>query len=385
MKTTNDNSYADAKRVTLVSVFINIILVVFKTIAGYLGNSSAMVADGIHSLSDFATDIVVIVGAKYSTMPEDETHPYGHGKIETFASLAIAIALFSVGAGILYNAIINTIHGKELQIPKMITLIAALISIISKELLFRYTISVGKKHNMNSIIANAWHHRSDAYSSIAAMGGIIGAMMGFKILDPIAAGLVAFLICKVGVDIGKESFMDLIDTAADKKICDCIEQIIKDTKEVENHHDLKTRKVGNKVIADLHIEINPSISVVDGHNIAEKLKAKIIESIKEVGDILIHIEPLGDRDGVIYEVDKDKLHKRVVKKCGKLPGVLGVHSIKIHHFGCDIVINIDVEVNSSASVADGHNIARTVKSTIFELSENIKDVVVHIDPYEENS
>jgi cation diffusion facilitator family transporter len=377
----NNESYSETKKVTFVSIVLNLLLMAYKIVIGYIGNSSAVIADGVHSLSDFFTDIIVIIGVRVSIKPEDEEHPYGHGKVETFVSLTIASILVFVAVGIIYNSLSNIIGKKELEPPQAITLTAVLLSIIVKKFLFRYTITAGKKHKLNSLIANAWHHRSDVYSSFAALGGVIGAMMGYSALDPIAAGVVAFLIGKAGVDIGRESFMDLIDTAADKKTRNRIERIIRDMKEVVSYHDFKTRKIGNRVISELHIEVNPSISVVEGHSIAKNLKEKIVGSVEEVGDILIHVEPTGDRDGIVYGVDKDKIHENVVKVCENILGIKGLHSLKVHHFGSDIVLNIDIEVAPSSTVAESHIIAKEVKQTLLKLSDDIKDVVVHIDPY----
>jgi cation diffusion facilitator family transporter len=382
MTKSNNNSYTETKKVIIVSGILNILLMAYKLIVGYIGNSSAIIADGIHSLSDFLTDIIVMIGVKISAKPVDEDHPYGHGKVETFVSFIIASSLVLVAVGIIYSSVKNMFSIKELKPLKMITLTAVLISVVVKEFLFRYTISVGRKHNLNSLIANAWHHRSDAYSSLAAMAGIIGAMMGYKILDPIAALVVAFLIGKVGVDIGKEAFMDLIDTAADKKIYDQIKKIIRDTKDVVSYHGLKTRKVGNNVISDLQIEVDPAISVVQGHDIAKNLKTKIIDSVKEVENILIHVEPVGDRDGIIYHVERSIINESMIRKAViKIPGVMGLHALKIHHFGRNIVLNADIEVAPKVTVAEGHKIAKEAKLTLMKLNGNVKDVVIHIDPY----
>ena len=377
----NEKSYRETKKVTFVSIFLNLLLTVYKVAVGYIGNSAAVVADGVHSLSDSLTDIIVIIGVKVSVTPKDEEHPYGHGRVETFASLAIASILLIVAVGIIYKSLSNIIGGKELEMPQAITLTAVLLSIVVKEFLFRYTITAGKKHRLNSLVANAWHHRSDVYSSFAALAGVIGAMMGYRALDPIAAGVVAILIGKVGVDIGRESFMELIDTAADKKTCDQIKCIIKDMKEVVSYHDFKTRRIGTKIISELHIEVAPSISVVDGHKIAKELKDKIVGTVDDVEDILIHVEPVGDRNGIVYGVDKDKIHENVISVCHNILGIKGLHSLKIHHFGSDIILNIAIEVAPSSTVAESHKIAKEVKQTLLRSSDDIKDVVVHIDPY----
>ena len=375
-------SYIETKKAIKLSGALNVFLMVYKLLIGYISNSSAVIADGVHSLSDFLTDIVVMVGVKISSKPEDEDHPYGHGKVETFASLFIALSLIVVAAGIMFNAYNSVTRGGETEPVKMIALTAVLLSIVIKEFLFRYTLKIGKKHNLNSLIANAWHHRSDAYSSIAAMAGVVGSMMGAHLFDPIAAGVVAYLIAKVGYDIGKQAFMDLIDTAADRKVYDRIVMIIEQTDEVISHHGLKTRKVGNKVVSDLQIKVDPSISVVEGHDIARILKARVLEEIGEVENILIHVEPLGAEHGGSYKALREGPHENEIKAaCKNISGVLGVHALKIHHFGKDRVLNIDIEVDPTVTVEEGHKIARAVKDVLLELDSNVKDVVIHIDPY----
>lgn len=382
MKNDKRAGYEATKKAVKLSVILNVILTVYKLFIGYIGNSSAVIADGIHSLSDLLTDFIVMIGVKISVKPEDEDHPYGHGKVETFSSFFIAITLIIVAVGVMYKAYTCVIRGGTTEPVKMITLTAVLLSLGVKEYLFRYTLAVGKKHNLNSLIANAWHHRSDAYSSIAAMAGVIGSMMGAHILDPIAAAVVAYLIAKVGFDIGKEAFMDLIDTAADKKIQVKIERIIEDADEVISYHGLKTRKMGNMIVSDLQIKVDPSISVVKGHDIARELKAKVLCEVEEVENLLIHVEPLGAEHGASYVALTESPHDNEIKElCRKIPGVLGVHSMKIHHFEKDVVLNIDIEVDQTATVKEGHDIARAVKETLMRSDCNVKDVVVHIDPY----
>jgi cation diffusion facilitator family transporter len=375
--------YIETKKVVAASVAVNIFLMLYKLIVGIVGHSTVVIADGIHSLSDLMTDMVVLIGVKYASKPEDEEHPYGHGKVETFASLVIAVSLVIVAAGIILSAYKSIAGvGAELRTPKMITLTAVLVSVVFKEILFRYTLAVGKKHKLSSLIANAWHHRSDAYSSIAAMAGVVGAMMGFKVLDPLFACVVALLIGKVGVAIGKDAYMDLIDTAADKKVYDRIADIIKETEGVKSYHGLKTRKVGNKVMSELQIRVDPSISVVDGHDIAKDLKAKVIGTIDEIENILIHVEPIGEEGRVRYLIGGGVDENTVRENLMSIEGVMGVHSLMVHCFGREIVLTVDVEVDPELSVEKGHNIAKKAKDKLKNLSDNLRDVVVHIDPFE---
>lgn len=292
-----------ANYITWVGFFTNLILTTFKLFAGIIGNSSAMIADAIHSLSDFATDIVVLVSFRIIRKPPDKNHDYGHGKFETFATTIIGVALLFVGLGVLYSGGKNIysviILRKSISSPGIIALIAAFLSIIIKELLYRYTILVGNQIKSQAVIANAWHHRSDAFSSIGTSLGIGGAILlgdKWKILDPIAAIIVSAFIIKVAYDISLGSIKELLEESIDESTENDMLNIIKKINAVIDPHDLKTRKIGNKIIIDIHIRVANSLSIVEAHNINNEIEKKIKEKYGDDIIINIHTEPENEQN-----------------------------------------------------------------------------------------
>ncbi len=287
-----------ARRVTWVGFFMNLALTIFKLTAGILGKSTAMVADAIHSLSDFVTDVIVIVFIGISGKAKDEDHKYGHGKYETFATLLISLALLLVGGGIMYSGIKNCIkalNGELLAEPGMLALYAALISIVLKEGLYRYTKIAGEKIDSQAVIANAWHHRSDAFSSVGTALGISGAIFlgeSWRILDPLAGIVVSVFIIKVALELGMPSVHELLEKALPVATENEIVQIIESNEEIKAHHNLKTRKIGNVYAIDVHIKMERDISFVHSHDIASDLEKKLREHFGEQTITNIHTEPL---------------------------------------------------------------------------------------------
>lgn len=286
-----------AQKVTWVGFFINLILTALKLLAGILGKSTAMIADGVHSLSDFVTDVIVILFIGVSGKERDEDHRYGHGKYETFATLLISLALIIVGIGIFWSGlskVIVTLKGETIEQPSIIALIAALLSIIVKEGLFWYTKKEGVKINNQAVIANAWHHRSDAFSSIGTTLGISGAIFlgdKWRILDPIAGIVVSFFILKVAVDLGMPSVHELLEKSLPKHTEDEISDILKENPEILAFHNLKTRKIGNIYAIDVHIKLDPQTSFVRSHDIATEIEVKLRERFGAKTITSIHTEP----------------------------------------------------------------------------------------------
>ena len=284
-------------KITWIGSVVNFLLVVFKFIAGVLGHSSALIADAVHSLSDFITDIIVIVFVKISGKPEDEDHKYGHGKYETLATALIGVALFAVGIGLLVGGatkVAYVLNGVILPAPSMIALIAAAVSIVSKEILYRYTVIVGKKHNAQSVIANAWHHRSDAFSSIGTLIGVGGAMFfgeKWRILDPIAAIVVSAFIIKVAIDLIKPCLDELLERSLPAETEKQILDIIATFPEVSSPHHLRTRRIGNHIAIEVHLRMDAQISLENAHAIATKVEKRLKETFGQETHIGIHMEP----------------------------------------------------------------------------------------------
>lgn len=294
----NDNRQQDIYKVTIWGSIVNFILLIFKFVAGVLGHSSAMVADAIHSLSDFATDIIVLFFVRISSKPADTTHKYGHGKFETLATAFIGFALLAVGIGILIEGtknIVAVVRGEVLQAPGVIALLAAAVSIISKEILYQYTVYKGRKINSQAVVANAWHHRSDAFSSIGTLVGIAGAMFlgkKWRVLDPVAAVIVSVFILKVAIDILRNSLEELMEHSLPDAEEEEIKQIILSTNGVESPHHLRTRRIGNRVAIEVHIRMNGDMTLTKAHQITTEVEQQLKLRFGENTHIGIHTEPI---------------------------------------------------------------------------------------------
>jgi len=287
-----------AKKITLTGFWVNMVLAVFKVFAGIMGKSGAMIADGIHSLSDFFTDVIVLIGFKYTQRPEDECHNYGHNKYETMATMIISIFLFVAGFEILKTGvenIIKTLQGGFLPRPGYIALIAAFSSIVAKEYLYRITKTVGKKINSTAVIANAHHHRSDALSSIGTLVGIGGAIAfgeGWTVLDPIASVLVGFFIFRTALGILKPAANELLEMSLSEEEKDNIKNILVRNDDVKSFHKLRTRRVGNKAVIETHILVENYLDVKAAHDIASDIERDFKDSFGDSCIVTIHMEPL---------------------------------------------------------------------------------------------
>lgn len=292
------NREKEIYKLTLCGSLVNFLLLVFKFVAGFVGNSAAMIADAVHSLSDFITDIIVILFVRVSSMPKDENHHYGHGKYETLATAIIGVVLFAVGVGILVNAveaIIDFFHGKELAAPNIWALGAAAVSIVFKEALYQYTVYKGKNLNSNAVMANAWHHRSDALSSIGTLLGISGAMFlgeKWRVLDPIAAFLVSIFILKVAIELTKASLEELLEKSLPKKTQEKILNIIHSFPEVKSPHNLRTRHIGSNIAIEFHIRMDGNLSLNEVHEITKRMENALKAEFGPLTHIGIHMEPI---------------------------------------------------------------------------------------------
>lgn len=285
-------------KVTIVGALANVTLLIFKFVAGIISNSAAMIADAVHSLSDFITDVVVIVFVKISSKPQDKSHDYGHGKFETLATLIIGIALLFIGLMILYNGVSATYRciwlGEELHRPGMIAFWAAIFSIILKEAVYQYTVFKGKNLNSQAVIANAWHHRSDAFSSIGTAVGIGGAIfLGDKwvVLDPIAAIVVSVFIINVSLKIIIKSINELLEKSLPDEIENEIIKVAESFDMVKDVHDLRTRRIGNNIAIEMHLLMDGNLSLQCTHNTTELIESELRKKYGEHTHIAIHVEP----------------------------------------------------------------------------------------------
>lgn len=279
-----------ANRVGKVTIIWNVILSVAKFIAGIIGKSSAMISDSVHSLSDVISTIVAMIGIKIANKTSDDDHQYGHEKYECIASILLAFILFVTGISIALKGFEKFISGENIE-PTYIALLAAIISIIIKELMYRYTIYYGNKINSVALKADAHHHRSDALSSIGAAIGIITSMTGFIYGDIIASFIIAIIICIEAVNIFKESMDKLVDKACDKSIITNIENIINNINGVENIDRLRTRQFGSKIYIDVDIAVNGDLKLTQAHDIAENVHDAIEHKIEDCKHIMVHVNP----------------------------------------------------------------------------------------------
>ena len=292
---------SDSRRIyltTIVGSIANFVLVLLKFAAGFLGNSAAMIADAVHSLSDFVTDVIVIVFVRFSHKPKDELYAYGYGKYETLATAIIGVLLFIVGSGILWDGgqkIYEYFTCGSLPEPQFIAFVMAVLSVVVKELLYRYTVAVGRSVRSQVVIANAWHHRSDALSSIGTAVGIGGAIFlgsGFEILDPIAAIIVSFFIMKVAVQLIIPSLGELLEKSLPEEMQQHIRDIILSFPGVSEPHHLRTRRIGNTVAIDVHLRMDGDMTLRAAHERASEIERKIRATFGPQTHISLHLEPV---------------------------------------------------------------------------------------------
>jgi cation diffusion facilitator family transporter len=286
--------YREVLKVTLIGSAFDLILGIAKIVGGFLSTSTALIADGVHSLSDLFTDFIVIYAAKHSHREADAEHPYGHGRIETLATVVLGISLMAVAVGISWDAASRLFHPDRLWHPGVLALVLASMSIVIKEGLYHYSMGIARKYRSNMLKANAWHSRTDAISSVIVVIGILGSMAGLNYLDAIAAIGVAFMIVKISWELTWHSVRELIDTGLEPERIAAIRESILHVDGVTALHILRTRRMGSDALVDVHIQVTPTISVSEGHHISETVRARVIQEIDEVADVMVHIDPEDD-------------------------------------------------------------------------------------------
>lgn len=288
-----DNRTKISQKVTIVGAVIDFLLAVLKVIVGIIGNSGALIADGIHSFSDLLSDGVVWYAAKHSSEEADEEHPYGHERFETVATLGLAIILAIIGTGIIFDAFDRLSEPSELSYSALLLSVAAL-SILSKEALYWYTLKVAKACKSDMLKANAWHHRSDALSSIVVFIGILGSLNGYLYLDGIAAVIVGLMVIYIAWEFGTSATKELVDTSIDAQQVEQLRNSIGRISGVNNVHSLRTRKIGQGISADVHVQVDPFLSVSEGHIISVSVERVAKECVEGLNDVTVHIDPEDD-------------------------------------------------------------------------------------------
>ena len=289
----NPERFAAARKSTWISIFINLLLTVLQVVAGYFGRSQSLMADGMHSLSDLLADLMVLFANRHGNRHADADHPYGHARIETAATLILGAALAALGVALLIAAGMRLQHPEQVQPVEAFTFWIALIALAAKEGMFRYMLAVAKKVRSQMLIANAWHARSDAASSLVVVAGISGNLMGYTFLDLVAAAVVGVMIAHMGGKFALEALSELIDTGLSAEDVEAIRATLLATSGVRGLHDLRTRKMADSALVDAHILVDPKISVSEGHYIAESARQAVLRQ-HHVMNVMVHIDPEDD-------------------------------------------------------------------------------------------
>ncbi len=376
--TSSEARYGASRRVTLVSVVWNLILTVAQIIIGFVGHSQALVADGLHTLSDFITDFMVLFALKHGRKDADQEHPYGHARIETAVTMILGIMLVVVGAGIAISAGIRLSSAQTFVVPSAITMWIAIITLVAKEWLYRYTMVVADRFDSNMLRANAWHHRSDALSSLIVATGIGGSLLGFGYLDSVAALIVALMVVKVGGELAWQSLRELVDTGLAAEDLESIRQVILSSSGVKALHLLRTRRVGEQALADVHIIVDDHLSVSEGHQISEMVRAKLIREISPLADVMVHIDTEEDVNvpsGAGLPL-RDELQKRLNNYFRDIPEARMIEHMTLHYLNGHIDIELLLPQDAISPSATARQLAEQFAAAV-QNDRDIGKVDVH--------
>ncbi|MBU9557718.1 cation diffusion facilitator family transporter [Burkholderia multivorans] len=347
------DKHAVARKSTFVSIVLNVVLATFQIAVGVIAHSQALIADGVHSISDLISDFVVLVANRHSGAVPDADHNYGHSRYETVASLFLGAILIAVGIGMLWRGGERLVHLETIPPVHFSALLVALTVLVSKEALFRYMLREARRVRSAMLVANAWHARSDAASSLVVAIGIVGSLFGFRLLDPIAAAIVGFMVARMGWTFGYDALQDLSDRALSLAETAEIRALLAATPGVRDVHDLRTRKMGDAALVDAHILVDPMISVSEGHYIAETARARVLTDPR-VLDALIHVDPENDaaRRPALALPPRDEIATRLeaaLAQRGLRATALNLHYLST---GLEIDVTLPAETGSDAALAD---------------------------------
>ncbi|MHB8623104.1 MAG: cation diffusion facilitator family transporter [Sulfuricaulis sp.] len=358
--------YEGCRRVTLVSVAWNLVLAVTQVIIGIQGHSQALVADGMHTLSDFSTDFMVLFALKHGRKGADEEHPYGHARFETAVTMILGIMLIVVGGGIAINAAIRLSTVRTFIAPSAITLLIALITLATKEGLYRYTMVVAKRYDSSLLRANAWHHRSDALSSLIVATGIGGSLLGFGYLDSTAAIVVALLVIKVGIRLAWQTLQELVDTGLGATDLKAIRDVILSISGVKALHLLRTRRVGEQALADVHLIVDDHLSVSEGHQISEVARSRLINDVAPLSDVMVHIDIEEDVDhpSCVDLPLRAELQMRLDAYFRDIPEARQVERVTLHYLNGHIDVGLLLPFTTVSSINAAHQLTQRFMDAI---------------------
>lgn len=354
LDTTDPARYRASRRVTWVSVFTNLFLSVAQVVVGVIGQSQALVADGVHTLSDLVTDGLVLFALGHSSKEADEDHPYGHGRIETAVTMILGGMLVAVGIGIAWRAGARLWEAEAVAVPSVLTLWVALFGLAAKEALYRYTIATANRYGSAMLKANAWHHRSDAISSFIVVVGIGGSLYGLTYFDAVAAILVAAMVAKIGIELAWHALRELIDTGLDPEECELIRQTIQNVSGVKALHSLRTRRIAGQALVDVHIMVDARLSVSEGHQIGEVVRARLIEEIAPVTDVMVHIDTEEDHDDAHRAALplRDEVLGRLAHYFRDIPEARQINQTTLHYVNGRVDVEIRLPLKLLSRPAD---------------------------------
>jgi cation diffusion facilitator family transporter len=358
-----DNDYAAKRRVTVVCAAGNLFLSVVKIVIGVIGHSQALIADGIHSLSDLASDGLVLVAVKFGSQAADEEHPYGHARFETVATVGLGALLLLVAIGVIVDAGERMASPEKLLQPGVLALAAAIVSILANEWMYRYSLRVAREVNSSLMRANAWHHRSDALSSIIALLGIAGTMAGVPWLDAVGAIGVAVLVGKVGWDLGWNAVRELVDTGVSGHALEDIRATIESVDGVRDFHKLRTRRMGDRVLVEAHVLVGNQVTVSEGHMISDRVRARLLADHDDIAEALIHIDP---EDDAVRRPSSDLPGRpevlRALEACWQPLHLAGkIQRVNLHYLEGKIDVELILPLDVAGDVAAARRLADDVR------------------------
>lgn len=368
VETDKEKRSRESKRVTLIGAIINLLLTIIKIVFGWMAQSQALVADGIHSLSDLLSDALVWVAAAHAAQGPDSEHPYGHGRFETLATLGLGLLLALVALGIIWDATHRLFSPEELLVPGTIALVVALLSVLVKEWLYHFTLGVARRIKSEMLRANAWHHRTDAISSVVVIFGVAGTMAGLPYLDAIATIAVGLMIAHVAWELAWPAIHELADAGLEEERLQKIRNTILSVDGVKAIHMLRTRSIGGQASADVHVIVNPKMSVSEGHMISQMVMDSLTDDIEEITDVTVHIDPEDDEVAAPsrYLPMRDAAEALLAECWRDIPGAMQYDRMLLHYLDG----KIDVELFFPLHVYEGKEQAVALGNL---LQQNIQD------------
>ncbi len=363
----HESRYRDTRRVTLIGAAFDLALGIAKIIGGSIGHSQALIADGVHSLSDLSTDVLVLLAAKHANVGADEEHPYGHARFETAATVGLGVLLGLIGIGIAIDAVQKLLAPEALLVPAAWGLVIAAASVVSKEWIYRYTMRYARKLKSNLLRANAWHSRSDAFSSLIVIIGIAGAQFGFEYLDALAALVVAAMIAKIGYDLSWSSLRELVDTGLEPGELEDIRSTIMSVGGVRDLHELRTRRMGGKALVDVHIILeDPTLSVSEGHHISENVRSRLIRRIDDVEDVMVHIDP--EDDEMAAPSEHLDLRRQILERldgCWRdLDEAAAIRRVTLHYLNGKVHVELELPVSMAPDPVSAERLAAAFNEAV---------------------